>query len=212
MSDTDSFIDEVTEEVRRDRLYGYLRRYGWIGILLVVLIVGGAAWREYAIARDRAAAEARGDALLAAAASRDPAGFAAVADGGEADAVVGLLAAAAAVEAEDPVAAAETLAAVAASGAPRAYRELAVLKRVLVLGTGLSPAERIALLEPISAPGAPYRLLAEEQIGLALVESGEIEAGVARLRGAAADTEASAGLRRRIQAVIVALGQESDAA
>ena len=36
MSETDSFIDEVNEEVRRDRLYGALRRYGWIAILAVL--------------------------------------------------------------------------------------------------------------------------------------------------------------------------------
>ena len=53
----DSFIDEVTEELRRDRLYGAMRRYGWIGVLLIVVIVGGAAWREYSLARDRAAAQ-----------------------------------------------------------------------------------------------------------------------------------------------------------
>ena len=38
MSDTDSFIEEVTEEVRRDRLYKFLRKYAWVGILAVVTI------------------------------------------------------------------------------------------------------------------------------------------------------------------------------
>jgi fermentation-respiration switch protein FrsA (DUF1100 family) len=42
VSDTDSFIDEVTEEVRRDRLFGLMKRYGWIAALAVLLIVGGA--------------------------------------------------------------------------------------------------------------------------------------------------------------------------
>jgi hypothetical protein len=32
MSDTDSFIDEVTEEVRRDRMFFMLKRYGWIAV------------------------------------------------------------------------------------------------------------------------------------------------------------------------------------
>ena len=44
MSETDSFIDEVTEEVRRDKLFALFRKYGWIGIAAVLLIVGGAAW------------------------------------------------------------------------------------------------------------------------------------------------------------------------
>ena len=43
----DSFIDEVTEELRRDRLYAAFRRYGWIAILAVLLLVAGVVWREY---------------------------------------------------------------------------------------------------------------------------------------------------------------------
>ena len=212
MSDTDGFIDEVTEEVRRDRLYGYLRRYGWIGILLVVLIVGGAAFREYSIAQQRAAAEARGDALVAALDAEDPSALAELVDGGEADPAVRLLAAAAAMDAGDPQGAAAQLEALAASDAAPVYRDLAVLKRVLVLGDALAPQERIAALESIAVPGRPYRLLAEEQIGLALVAGGEVASGVDRLRAAAEDSEASTDLRRRIQAVIVALGQDPDAA
>ena len=64
MSNPDSFIDEVTEEVRRDRLFAMFRKYGWIGILAVVVVVGGAAWNEWQKARAEARAEAFGDALL----------------------------------------------------------------------------------------------------------------------------------------------------
>ena len=46
MSDSDSFIDEVTEEVRRDRLFGYFRRYGWIAAVVIVVVVGGAGGRQ----------------------------------------------------------------------------------------------------------------------------------------------------------------------
>ena len=59
MSNTDSFIDEVNEEVRKDRLFALMRRYGWIAILLVLLLVGGAAFREYRLAQNRAAAQTK---------------------------------------------------------------------------------------------------------------------------------------------------------
>ena len=64
MSNPDSFIEEVTEEVRRDRLFGLFRKYGWIGVLLVAGIVGGAAWNEWSKAREAARSQAFGDALI----------------------------------------------------------------------------------------------------------------------------------------------------
>ena len=42
MSNPDSFINEISEEVRRDRLYALLRRWGWVAALIVIGIVGGA--------------------------------------------------------------------------------------------------------------------------------------------------------------------------
>lgn len=55
MSNPDSFIEEVAEEVRRDRMSRLMRKYGWIGVLAVVLIVGGAAFNEYRKAQEIAA-------------------------------------------------------------------------------------------------------------------------------------------------------------
>tara|TARA_Y100001968_G_C19205508_1_gene642094 strand:+ start:107 stop:760 length:654 start_codon:yes stop_codon:yes gene_type:complete len=39
VSENDSFIEEVTEEVRRDKLYLFLKRYGWIGVIFIIGIV-----------------------------------------------------------------------------------------------------------------------------------------------------------------------------
>ena len=94
MSNTDSFIEEVTEEVRRERLYKMFRRYGWIGITAVVLLVGGAAWNEWNKAQKAAEAQALGDAILVAAEARDTAALDAIDVDGEAAAVLGFLAAA----------------------------------------------------------------------------------------------------------------------
>ena len=46
MSDSDSFINEVSEELRRDRLFALMRRWGWLAGLVVLAIVGAAAWFE----------------------------------------------------------------------------------------------------------------------------------------------------------------------
>ncbi len=218
MSQTDSFIEEVTEEVRRDRLFLLLKRYGWIGILLVLLIVGGAAWREYSQAQDRAAAEALGDSILAALETEAPEARVAALGEVEADsaggaALLGLLTAAEQVSAEQPEAAAETLGAIAADGeVAQIYRDIAALRMLMLQSETLPAAERRSGFEALARAGSPLRLLAEEQIALIEVDSGETDAAIARFQAILADAEVTAGLRQRVTQVIVALGGELDAA
>ena len=212
MSNTDSFIDEVTEEVRRDRLYAAFRRYGWIGGVAVLLLVGGAAWNEWRKAEADAAAQALGDRILAALDADDPivraTGLSDLPATGDAAAVVALMAAGSERDGGDTAAAVARLAALEADPAlTPLYRQLATLKRLMLEGAaGTSPADRIAALMPLTAPGAPFRQLAEEQIALAEAESGETEAAIARLRALLQEDGVSAGLRTRAGQTIVALG------
>lgn len=211
----DSFIDEVTEEVRRDRLFGYFRRYGWIGVLAVVLLVGGAAYTEWRRASEEAAARAAGDAIYAALSPEDPAAraeaLASLGVTGPGSAPVAMLEAASLTEAGETARAAEVYAGVAAdSGHPRVWRDLAALKRVLLLGRSIPPEERIAALRPLTEPGAPFRVLAQEQEAHARLDAGEREAAVALLRGLLSDQEASLGLRLRAAQLMVALGEEAE--
>lgn len=209
MSNPESFIDEVTEEVRRDKLFGYFRRYGWIGIVAVLLIVGGAAYREYQLAAKQAESEAFGDAVLDAldqddAAARSTA-LAAVQAPGQRQALLNLL-----LSTDPETDKAATLAALTAvaddATLPASYRDLAVLRRVIVAGTDLPAADRRALLDPIAAPGRPYRPLALEQLALLSVETGETAAAITALEALRQDQEATPGLRRRAEQMIVALG------
>lgn len=210
MSNSDSFIEEVTEEVRREKLYGYLRRYGWIGVVCVLLLVGSAAWIEYSTARDRAAAEARGDALLAALQETDAtaraAAMAQVDTGAEAVAVKALLTAAMQQEAGDLDAAAQSFGALAGNAdAPQMYRDLAAFKAAL-LPTDDAEARRAALQQQ-AAPGRPYRLLALEQLAYHALSSGDTETALATLREIQEDAAVTRGLRDRVQTLMLALGE-----
>ena len=210
MSNSDSFIDEVTEEVRREKLYGYMRRYGWIAVLAVVLLVGGAAWTEYRNAQDRAAAEATGDALIAALSAEDAAAraeaVAAINAEGDTAAVTGLLTAAAQQEAGELDAAATTLRDLASNGdVPALYRDLASFKAAtLPIGDA---ADRIDALDVLSQPGQPYRLLALEQIALLQLQQGDTESALDTLRRIEEDAALTRGLRERVQTLMVALGE-----
>ncbi len=212
---SDSFIDEVTEEVRQDKLYGYLRRYGWIGILAVLLLVGGAAYNEWNRAREAAAAQALGDAFYAALEAEGPLEqadqLAALPTDGAASAPAAMLEAAALAEAGETERAAEIWAALAADpGHPRVWRDLAALKRVLLLGRTLPADERLAVLAPLATPGAPYRVLAREQEALAHLDAGDQEAAVAIFEALMVDQEATQGLRLRAAQLMVALGATSN--
>ncbi|MGB3177867.1 MAG: tetratricopeptide repeat protein [Albidovulum sp.] len=218
MSETDSFIDEVTEEVRRDRLFKQMRKYGWIGILIVVSIVGGAAWNEWQKASATADARAFGDAVLGALESDDPAarvaGLEALAgaDSGR-DAVVGFLAADEALRGGDRDGARarlETLATDASVAEP--LRQLAQLKALILAGDAMPPEARDLALADLARPGAPYRVLAMEQQALALVGAAKPDEALTLLRQLLQEPDATAGLRRRVTQLIVMLGGDPDAA
>ncbi|MDE4139592.1 MULTISPECIES: hypothetical protein [Rhodobacterales] len=218
MSDTDSFIEEVTEEVRRDRLFLMLKRYGWIGGLAVVVIVGGAAYREYSKAQELAAAQALGDGMIAALAADEPAdraeALAQVAAGSETGAAVAkMMRAGALAEAEDTETAVAVLSEVATDGElPLVYRHIASFKALALQAETLSLEERRLQYEALAQPGAPLSLLASEQLALLDIEAGETEAAIERLQAITADATVSRDLQDRATQVIVALGGKPDAA
>jgi len=218
MSDTDSFIEEVNEEVRRDRLYLMLRRYGWIAALVILLIVGGAAFSEYRKAQARAEAETLGDAMLAAMSLSDSAARAealsAIAPGTPASvAVLRLLTASAQIEADDPASATATLDALAVDGdVPAIYREIAQFKALTLQGAAMSIEDRRQALEAMAQHGRALRLLAEEQLALIDIENGDATAAIARYQSVLADAETTSELQQRALQVIVALGGEPELA
>ena len=217
MSQNESFIDEVSDELRRDRLFAQFRRWAWLGVLIVLVIVGGAAWNEWRKARAAAEAQALGNAIVEALGEPDPAARAAALGEIEADAgaqaLVDMLAAAEVAAAADAGDAAEVLGPEATGEDTQArWGDLAAFKRTLLDAADLPPEERISQLEPLTGPGSPYRLLAVEQMAYARAEMGETDAALGLLRDVLADGDVTEGLRRRASQMIVALGGSLDPA
>ena len=208
MANTDSFIDEVNEEVQRDRLFAVFRKWAWLAILVVVVVVGGAAWFEYQRTQRTAAAQAFGDSLIAALEQAEPEARVTALEAitpptSEGAVLLALLAAGEVAEAEDREAAAARLrdTAEASDLAPR-YRDLALLKAHL-----LDPdADQARLvLDVLAEPGAPYSALAEEQLALLDIAEGDLEAGIERLRRLEVAASATPALQQRAGQLIVAL-------
>lgn len=212
MSDTDSFIEEVTEEVRRDKLYGYLRKYGWIPVLAILAIVGGASWNEYRKAQDRAQAQALGDELLAAIQSDGIDARVSTLAGIDAQtpesrAIVELIRGASYGEAGQPETAQSAFQTVATNPeTPEIYRQIAGFK-ALILQVGTAPSDELRpQFEAMAQPGASLRLLAEEQLALLDINDGQVDAAITRLRAVLEDAEVTPDLQQRASQVIVALG------
>ena len=205
MSNTDSFIDEVTEEVRRDRLFGYFRRYGWIPAVIIVALVGGTAYNEWSKAQVAQVAQARGDALLDALELEDEAeraaAFSALAREDE-DALVSKLLAAG-VETEQAV---DLLRSVADDGRqPQYIRDLARLKMASTEGL-LTLDEAAAILAELSEPGGVYRNVATELLVAVELQRGDTAAALKLLQAHVQDAEASSEQIQRMGELIEALG------
>jgi hypothetical protein len=216
MSNTDSFIDEVNDEVRRDRLYATFRRYGWIAALAVILIVAGAAWTEYRKAQARAEAEALGDQLLSALASETPAMRAAnLAEVPQtstgAQAVAGFLEAAETQAAGDAASAVAALDAIAVNGElPEIYRQIAAFKSLLLQAETMDAATRRQQFSALALPGAPLRLLALEQLALIDIAEGATASALERYQSILSDAAVTSDLQQRALQVIVSLGGTPD--
>ena len=212
MSQSESFIEEVTEEVRRDRLFGLMRRYGWIAVLLILALVGGAAWNEWRKAQDAAAAQATGNALLAAldpndSAARIAALRAVPADTPGAQLLRDFLTVSELIETGASGEARDILQAIASDGqVDPIYRQLAGFKALIIDAGEMSLADRRVGFEGIAQTSPMLRVAAEEQLALIEIEDGNTAAAISRLQALQSDAEATAGLRQRASQLIVALG------
>ncbi len=207
---TDSFISEVTEEVRRDRLFAIFRRYGWLAVVAVIAIVGGAAWYELQKSRHSQNSQAFGDQLLTALQAEHPQEMlTAIGATGTQGALVQLSAAAQALRDGKSDLAYAALKSVADDAAlPENMRQLALLKAVVLGDASMSAADRDSALATLTVPGAPYRLMAVEQQAIVALAAGDKAGAIARAEEILADSAATPGLQQRATELIVALGGE----
>ena len=175
---------------------------------VVVLIVGGATVNEYLTATKRAQAQASGEAMIAA---QDAGTAAAYADIASSDVPVAVLAKmdqavllAADGQAE---AGAAILNGIAADGnVPAIYRELALLKMVMINGKNMPAADLMTTLDQLAAEGAPFRLLALEQRAIVHLRSGDKATALQDLAAILADPGTTQDLRTRTQELTISLG------
>jgi hypothetical protein len=216
VSDTDSFLQEVSEELRRDRLYRNIRKYGWLAILLVVLVVGGAAYREYLKSKAETAAQLFGTNIIDALGEKNIDDRISKlqkinAPGDNAKVVIAMLLSAELNGSESPTLEKSSLSTITEGSSIDAhYRELLNFKILLGSAESLSLEERATAFEALSKPGNPFRLLAEEQLALIELEQGYVDNAVEKISQILLDAELTAGLRNRATQMMIALGKDPE--
>ena len=216
MSDTDSFLQEVSEELRRDRLYRNIRKYGWIAIVLVFIIVGAATYREYMKSQAETEAELFGTSIIDALNETDSADRISklqeiIAPGHNSKAIVAMLLSAEAIGNEPKTLEMNGLKDVAESLSIDAhYRDLLNFKILLGSAEIMSVEERVKAYNTLSEPGNPYRLLAEEQMALIELELGNTDNAVEKISQILLDAELTSGLRNRATQMLIALGKDPE--
>ena len=209
MSETDSFIAEVTEDVRRDRLFGLFRRFGWIPAALIVIIVSGTAYNEWSNSKADKLAQVRGDALLAAMDTVDEVARASalneIASQGSENIVAQMLAAGG----KDENSINFLNAVIINTDQPEYIRDLAKLKLTMIPGAQ-TKEQKLKTLDILSQPGGIYRNAAVEILVAFELELGNPNKAIEFLKSHIQDAGASRAQVQRMAELLVALGSEPE--
>ena len=212
VSDTDSFIEEVSEEVRRDRLYNFFRKYAWVGVLTVLIIVGGTAFLEFKKATAKSKAEEVGSAVMKALEGSDEKERAKLlanieVTNPEVKSIVAMLKAAEETTLQNYAAASKSLKAISEDlSTAQIYRDIAEFKFLLLSHDRIEDSLLLTGFEELASAGNPFRLLAEEQIAIIELKKRENDAAVAKLRSILEDAELTDTIRQRVTQLLISLG------
>jgi len=212
LSNNESFMQEVSEEVRKDRFYRILKKWGWVGIALIVALVGGASFNEWNKESKINSARNLGDRVLAAIASKDVIDLKEIEIKNVSQDIFIKNLMSAILFSEDKLDASkkalEEIGGI--PGITKTYKDLNAFKLgLLLLKSGnLTGEERFGVFEALVEPGSPFRSLAKEQQALIFIEQGKIELANKILVEITDDSETTDTLRRRVTQLRISLGSD----
>ena len=179
-NESDTFLREVDEELRKERLNRIFTRYGWLilaGIVLLLAAIGGYIWWQH---RQEVEAAKQGAALLEALDSAESGNANAaapkIAELAQSD-IEGYRAAAlfaratAEADAGNQTAAIATLRSVADNeDFAEPYRNAALVRQTMLEFDSLQPQAVVQRLGPLARPGQPWFGTAGEMVGIAYLK------------------------------------------
>ena len=213
---SETFVREVDENLRRDRLRDAARKYsGWL-IAAVVLFLGASGgyiyWQDYQRKQNEKAVEQLAQVFTEVSKGQTqtaPARLDTLSkDHSKAvRASAGFGRAAIALEQNDPKLAIAKFRGMAEdTSLPRPFRDLALIRQTALEFDSLKPEEVIARMQPLTKPGTPWFGSAGELTAMALIKQGK-KAEAGRLFAAIArDEQAPETLRGRAVQMASSLG------
>jgi hypothetical protein len=218
-ADNETFYREVDEELRRDQMSGWWKRYGKFAIAGVILLFAALAgiiwWNEQKqkeagergealvqIFKDIEAGKTQGmDARLDTLANAGSPGYRAAALLTKADLAVQAGKDAEAIAGFRTIAADEDL--------PEPYRNLALIRQTALEFDTIAPGEVIRRLQPLAQPGNPWFGSAGEMVGGAYVKQNQPERAAPIFAAMAKDETVPESLRARAVQMAGALGVDA---
>lgn len=215
----EEFLREVDDELRRDRLLGVWRRFGrWIiaAIIVALAVFGGWLWwsahREAQAGADGEQLSGAIDDLVAGREAGLEPKFKAL-QGSKADgyrAAATLMLADLALTRNDLKGAARQYAAVAADASlAQPYRDLALVRQTAAEYDSLAPAQVVARMKPLAAPGNPWFGSAGEMTAIAYIRMNKPDLAGATLKALAADEGVPETIRSRAVQLAGSLGVDA---
>ena len=217
----EAFLREVDENLRRDQLETFAKRYGtWIAVAVVLFLVAVGGWLYWQNRQQEQAAEQSeemhrifGD-VVAGNLNTVPQRLEQLEKSGSdaLSASATLTRAAVALERNDRAQAVSLYRQVAADeGLPQAYRDVGTVRATAIEFDALKPEDVVARLAPMTRPGHPWFGSAGEMTALALMRQGQNERAGRLFAQIAADRQVPPSLRSRAVQIAGTLGVDASA-
>lgn len=218
----ESFLREVDENLRRDRMQDFARTYGkWLIAALVLFLIAVAGWLYWQNRQQENAAEQSEELMgiytdIGTGKTDQAAKRLEPLENSDNDVVRSLALlteAAIALDRNDRATALANYRALAADeGLPEAYRNLGLIRATALEFDQLKPEEVIARLEPLARPGNPWFGSAGELTAMAVLKQGQNDRAGRLFAALAADRQVPETIRNRSVQIAGTLGVDATAA
>jgi len=218
----ESFLREVDENLRRDRMQDFAKTYGkWLIAALVLFLIAVAGWLYWQNRQQEKAAEQSEELMgiytdIGTGKTEQAAKRLQPLENSDNDVVRSLALlteAAVALDRNDRATALSNYRTIAADeGLPEAYRNLGLVRATALEFDQLKPEEVIARLEPLARPGNPWFGTAGELTALAYLKQGQSDRAGRLFAAIAADRQVPETIRNRSVQIAGTLGVDASAA